>query len=62
MSLFLKQCFENRKDSKYNVYSIDTNKLPSSVSFYGDPNYPKGYFTSDLIPSDCLSLVHTIHL
>lgn len=53
---------QNIKDSKYNVYSIDTNKLPSSVSFYGYPNYPKGYFTSDLIPSDCLSLAHTIHL
>lgn len=58
---------KNRKTNKinngaYNVYRIDTRQLPNDIAFYGDPNYPKGYFTKQLIPSNCLSLVETIQV
>lgn len=68
LMILAQQLYEkNRKTNKhnnglYNVYAIDTRKLPDDVMFYGDPNYPKGYFTKQLIPSNCLLLVDTIQI
>lgn len=56
---------ENRKKNKnnngvYNLYEINTKSLPRNIDFYGDVNYPYGYYTDKVIPFDSLTLITQI--
>ena len=58
---------KNKKTNKhnkglYNIYGINTSKLPNNIKIYGDPNYSKGYFTKQIIPPNCINLINTIQV
>lgn len=47
---------QNVTNGHYLVYQILTDKLPKTIQFYGDPRCYVGYYTTQTIPADALSL------
>jgi hypothetical protein len=46
----------------YVLLSIDVNKLPKGINFFGDINYPIGYWTEQSIPPSAISVCTKIQL
>ena len=46
----------------YVLLSIDVNKLPKGLNFFGDINYPIGYWTEQAIPPSAISVCAKIQL
>lgn len=48
------------KNGNYTLIRMDLAKVPNTVHFYHDPRYDYGYFSTDTIPPQALSIYGTI--
>lgn len=56
-------CSNNKNlnnDGNYDLFAIETNKLPENFSIYYDPRFEYGYYAKEIIPQEAIILVKKI--
>lgn len=52
----------NKDITKYNIYTLDVNKIPKYIKFQNDPNMDNGIFTYNKVPYSAVSNTELIDL